>query len=76
MRQFWTSVGGTVAAIGLTWLLIKLIGILSTLQARHLVTRQMQGKIAMWALFSRLLKSRAIAAILCCSPRRRKSTAV
>jgi MscS family membrane protein len=62
MRQFWKSVGGTVAAIGLTWLLIKLIGILSTLQARHLMSRQMQGKIAMWALFSRLLKAAVVIA--------------
>jgi MscS family membrane protein len=65
MRQFWKSVGGTVATIGLTWLLIKLIGILSTLYARHLMSRQMQGKIAMWALFSRLLKATVvIAAVL------------
>ena len=65
MRQFWKSVGGTLALIGLAWLLIKLIGILSTLHARHLLSRQMQGKIAMWALFSRLLKAAVlIAAVL------------
>ena len=56
-RQFWRNVGGTVAVIGLAWLLIKLIEILSTLHARHLLSRQMQGKIAMWALFSRLSKA-------------------
>jgi MscS family membrane protein len=60
MRQFWRNVGGTVALIGLAWLLIKLIGILSTLHARRLVIRQMQGKIALWALLSRLLKAAVI----------------
>jgi MscS family membrane protein len=57
MRQFWRNVGGTVALVGLAWLLIQLIGILSTLYARRLLSRQMQGKIAMWALLSRLLKA-------------------
>ena len=57
LRQFWRNVGGTIAVIGLAWLLIQLIGILSTLHARHLLNRQMQGKIAMWALFARLLKA-------------------
>jgi MscS family membrane protein len=57
MRQFWKNVGVTVAIVGLAWLAIKLIGILSTLHARHLLSRQMQGKIAMWALLSRLLKA-------------------
>jgi MscS family membrane protein len=60
MRQFWKSVGATVAIIGLAWLLIQLIGILSTLHARHLLSRQMQGKIAMWALFSRLSKAAVV----------------
>jgi len=57
MRQFWRNVGSTVAIIGLAWLLLQLIGILSTLYARHLLSRRMQGKIAMWALFSRLSKA-------------------
>jgi MscS family membrane protein len=65
MRQFWRNVGGTVAIIGLGWLLIMLIGIMSKQHARHLLSRQMQGKIAMWALFSRLSKAAvAIAAAL------------
>ena len=62
MRQFWRNVGGTIALFGIAWLLIKIIGILSALHARHLVTRQMQGKIAMWALFSRLLKAAVVIA--------------
>jgi MscS family membrane protein len=61
-RQFWRSVGGTAAIFGLAWLLIQLIGILSTLHAGHLLSRQMQGKIAMWALFSRLLKAAVVIA--------------
>jgi MscS family membrane protein len=60
MRQFWKTVGGTVAIVGLAWLLIRLIRILSALHARHLLSRQMQGKIAMWALFSRLSKAAVV----------------
>ncbi len=60
MRQFWRNAGGTVALVGTAWLAIKLIGILSALHARHLVMRQMQGKIAMWALLGRLLKAAVV----------------
>jgi MscS family membrane protein len=60
MRQFWKNVGGILALIGLAWLVIRLIGILSTLHAKHLLGRQMQGKIAMWALLSRLSKAAVI----------------
>lgn len=60
MRQFCKSVGNTVAIIGLAWLLLRLIGILSALKERNLVERQMQGKIAMWALFGRLSKAAVI----------------
>jgi len=42
--------------------LIQLIGISSTLYARRLIARQMQGKIAMWALFGRLLKAAVVIA--------------
>ena len=59
-RQFWKNVGVTVALVGLAWLLIQLIGMLSVLQAKRLLSRQMQGKIAMWALFSRLLKAAVV----------------
>jgi len=62
VRQFWKNVGGTVAIVGLAWLLIQLIGISSTLYARRLIARQMQGKIAMWALFGRLLKAAVVIA--------------
>jgi MscS family membrane protein len=62
MRQFWKNVGSTVAIIGVSWLLIQLIGILSGLYARRLQSRQMQGKIAMWALFGRLFKAAVVIA--------------
>jgi MscS family membrane protein len=64
MRQFWIRVSVVVAIIGLTWLLIQFVGILSTFYTRHLRSHQMAGRIAMWSLINRLLKALIIIAAI------------
>lgn len=57
VRQFWARVASVVAVIALAWLVIQFSDIVSELGIRRLRSRQMAGKIAVWALIRRLFKA-------------------
>ena len=57
IRTFWARVASVVAVIGLAWLVIQFSDIVSQLGIRRLRSRQMAGKIAVWALIRRLFKA-------------------
>ncbi len=57
MRQFWVRVAVAVGIIGMAWLAIQFMDVISDLGVRHTRHRRAPGKIAMWNLARRLFRA-------------------